>query len=206
MKETFFRLSSDKRTKIEKAALDEFGESGYERGSLDRIIEQCGISKGGLYEYISSKEELFLHTVNITFDGLYEAICNGLSIEGESLDLLDRFHKTAEIAVDFYLANPERVKLLVQCSRLTDQSLIEKTERIFLSHFDLVFGNKAPGDDNLKYNRNKILDLLRWVLVKTRNDFVIQLAKLKDENKVKKAYMENWEFHLDVLRYGVYNK
>ena len=59
MKDTFHNLSEEKRERIIRAALGEFAASGYEKATLDGVVQAAGISKGGLYEYISSKEDLF---------------------------------------------------------------------------------------------------------------------------------------------------
>lgn len=41
------------------AALEAFGESGYDRASLDRIAELAGCSRVTVYQYFSGKDELF---------------------------------------------------------------------------------------------------------------------------------------------------
>jgi len=45
--------------RILDAALDAFGESGYDRTTLDRIAELAGCSRVAIYQYASGKDELF---------------------------------------------------------------------------------------------------------------------------------------------------
>lgn len=45
--------------RILDAALDAFGESGYDRMTLDRVAELAGCSRVAIYQYVSGKEELF---------------------------------------------------------------------------------------------------------------------------------------------------
>lgn len=48
-----------RRQKFFDAALDEFYEKGFAAGSMDDIAQRAGLSKGTLYLYFTSKEDLF---------------------------------------------------------------------------------------------------------------------------------------------------
>lgn len=52
-----------KREEICRAALTIFGQEGFERTTMDAIAEQVHISKAALYQYCSSKEDLFLQVL-----------------------------------------------------------------------------------------------------------------------------------------------
>ena len=58
------------REEIYQAALEEFGTRGYDPVNMERICSQHGISKGMMYHYYSSKDELFLLCVERTFADL----------------------------------------------------------------------------------------------------------------------------------------
>lgn len=58
----FEKLPREKRKLILDAAAREFAEKGFAGASLNRIIEDAGISKGAMYYYFDDKEDLF-HTV-----------------------------------------------------------------------------------------------------------------------------------------------
>ena len=55
---------------IFQAALAEFGAQPYETVTMDRICSRHGISKGMMYHYFSSKDELFLLCVKELFQSL----------------------------------------------------------------------------------------------------------------------------------------
>ena len=48
---------------ILEAACAEFARRGYERGNVNAIAERVGVGKGTLYNYVGSKEDLFLQSV-----------------------------------------------------------------------------------------------------------------------------------------------
>ena len=52
-----------KREDICRIALKIFGEEGFERTTMDSIAEKAGLSKAALYQYCSSKEDLFLQVL-----------------------------------------------------------------------------------------------------------------------------------------------
>lgn len=62
-KETFKNLPEEKRVLIEKEAIREFGAFGYDKASINRIVDKCQIAKGSFYQYFDDKKDLFLHLI-----------------------------------------------------------------------------------------------------------------------------------------------
>ncbi|WP_129409581.1 TetR/AcrR family transcriptional regulator [Marinitoga lauensis] len=46
--------------KIIKAAYELFSTEGYQNASINKIKDKAGVSKGAIYHYFKSKEELYL--------------------------------------------------------------------------------------------------------------------------------------------------
>lgn len=59
----FGRLSDEKRERILEAAAKEFAAYGYADASMNKILEDAGISKGAAYYYFDDKADLFTTTV-----------------------------------------------------------------------------------------------------------------------------------------------
>jgi len=51
---------SEVRERIIHAAMESFGQTGYDKTKMDDIAKRLGLSKGTLYLYFKSKEDLFL--------------------------------------------------------------------------------------------------------------------------------------------------
>ncbi len=204
MKPAFFNIHESKRDIIINACIDEFASNGYEKSSTDRIVKAAGISKGGLYEYIASKEELFIFITEHTYKELYGFIRKGLKNESDDLpdDILERFRLVSSIAIDFYIKNPEYVRFISNTHRINDQALEDKIKKIFMKQFLIVFGSIRG--DTLLYDRERLIDLLIWLLAKTRDDFLHALKKNKNVKKLKTIYNSNWDFYLSVLKTGIY--
>lgn len=57
--DNFERMPVERRRQLVRTAAAEFAAAGYDRASLNRIIQACGLSKSSFYHYVSSKEQLF---------------------------------------------------------------------------------------------------------------------------------------------------
>lgn len=204
MKQTFNNLPEEKKNRIITACVEEFCENGYEKSSTESIIKRAGISKGGLYEYISSKKELYLFIVNFTYEKLYSYLRRRIESEHTPLpsDILERFKVVSDIAIDFYIEHPEYIKLIVKTYKIHDIDIENRVKNIFSSEFMSIFDSIE--NDSVKYDKDRIFELLMWLLSKTRYDFLIQLDASSDPAELKKDYQENWDFFFSILKNGIY--
>ena len=60
----FARLPATRRAHLLEVAAREFATRGYEDTSINRVLEQAGISKGAAYYYFDDKEDLFVTVVD----------------------------------------------------------------------------------------------------------------------------------------------
>jgi AcrR family transcriptional regulator len=203
-------LPAEKREKIIVACLAEFGARDFEKAALDRIVEAAGISKGGLYEYISSKEELYLFVVELSYTRLYNYLHASFEREGRPEprilpeDLLERFAVVSRAAIDFYVEHPEMIGIIARTSHIDESALAEKARAIFDEHFSSIFD--SAGDASLAFPKDRLVELMKWILVKTRNDFLKEMASGADIPTVVSRYNDEWDFILAVLSNGVHSR
>lgn len=84
-KNTFMNLAAAKRERILDAVVQEFAINGYRKASLNSIVKKSGISKGSLYQYFSSKEEIFL----FVFDQFTSLVKRSILSETDNLEAAD---------------------------------------------------------------------------------------------------------------------
>lgn len=204
MKKTFEHLPAGKKEQIINACIVEFGNHGYEKTTTDSIIKRIGISKGGLYEYISSKRELFLFIVDYTYKKLYDYLRKKIREQHDPLpaDVLDRLLIVSSYAIDFYIDHPEFVSLIVRTYRLADDDLAKQIEEIFTSQYLDIFGDIT--EEFLRFKKERIIEMLMWLLLKTRYDFLTEMKSGKEIPIIKKDYMENWKFYISIMKDGIY--
>ena len=79
------KKSRDQRTEeIVNAAVEEFLGKGYERASMENIAKRAGLSKGGLYHYFKSKDEILIYATKKLSDPVVEIFIKAAS--GQSME------------------------------------------------------------------------------------------------------------------------
>ena len=202
MKETFHNLAKEKRDRIIRAALAEFAASGYEKATLDAVVQTAGISKGGLYEYISSKDDLFRYLLEYSYGAMYDFIIADDREGTLPADPVERTRHIARKVVDYYLANPEIITFLVKTSRVSDPVHRERVDSAFSDYFLRLF--ETCDYSGIRFDPARIRSLLSWLLAKTRNDFTDALAGGNSPETCRETYLGEWEFFFSVLTYGIY--
>jgi AcrR family transcriptional regulator len=202
MKETFFNLNEEKQRRIVTAALEEFALAGYEKTSLDTIVRRAGISKGGLYEYIESKDGLFRYALEYSYSALNAFIRSASEGHPMPADPLERTRFIASIAVEFYIENQGIIFFIVRSSQVDQAEIRQSVESVFDSYFTRLYDDadfsRMAGD------RDQVLSLLRWLLIKSRNDFSVTLRSTGRPVLCRAAYLQEWDFFLSALSGGIY--
>ncbi len=204
MKDTFFKLSAEKKERVLDAVLEEFSRTGFEKTSLDAIIMRAGISKGGLYEYIESKEDLFGFALEYAYEQMFGYITDHITPQLLPSDAVERTRSIATIAVDFFLEKPFLISFLARSSRLDHPVVSHLAEQAFTRYFNRLY--EGSDFSAMQYSPDKVISLLGWLLVKTRNDFIANMptGSEGDREACKDAYLAEWDFFLGVLSTGLY--
>ena len=63
-KPTFFRLADEKRSRLIKAAYDEFTRAPFAEASISNIIKDAGIPRGSFYQYFDDKADVYFYLLN----------------------------------------------------------------------------------------------------------------------------------------------
>ncbi len=77
-------LKEQRRIEIIEAAIEVFGEYGFHKGKVEKIAEKAGIGKGTVYEYFSSKKEIFQQMLKHVFETYMEEAKEAASKENSA--------------------------------------------------------------------------------------------------------------------------
>lgn len=80
--EQFAHLREERRQEILMAALRLFADQGFEATSISQIARETGMSKGLLYNYFASKQQLLEEMVNVVFQKIGSSFQEILSYSG----------------------------------------------------------------------------------------------------------------------------
>jgi len=90
--EKFMKLETDKQTRIINAAMKEF-RYGYKKASTDMIVKEAGISKGLLFHYFGTKEQLCIFLINLASDLMQRDFFDMMNLGNR--DILESFWQVA---------------------------------------------------------------------------------------------------------------
>ncbi len=137
------RNKEEKRKHILNKALELFAANGYHTTSMAQLAQVAGISKGSIYNYFTSKEELLRSLIFETFELIFDMIDlhkNGrLTIAG-FLGIFDRLKQSITSNQRFLrlyfsiIMQPQVLSLLEKELSEISSPYLEGLERFFADH------------------------------------------------------------------------
>jgi AcrR family transcriptional regulator len=125
-KNNFEKISEEKRERILTVAAGEFAKNGFKAANINLIAKKAGISIGSMYDYFSSKEDLFLTVADYGFQVLEHIISQ---IDLEAGDIFDKFERLLRAAQKYSKKYPELNQIYVD---ITSQGMAHLS--VMLSH------------------------------------------------------------------------
>ncbi len=115
---------------ILKAALKLFVERGYKKTKMETIAQEAGLSKGLLYFYFKSKDQILAEIIRENFSGLLKKL---QGVSKKSVDPIEGLRKFVEIEVSFYTKNRPLSRLLYSLLVGYEiEDLSEEYKRVFI--------------------------------------------------------------------------
>ena len=152
------------RERILEGAAESFADKGYRQTSIDEIARNLGISKGAIYIYFKSKEELFIAIFNRYLRKDHDMPkTSDLATDSVTLKLeyaLDRYLSTV------FSADPIRLRLLpefwLEGSRLPElQKLrLEGKRQDYAVLVDLFEQGQAKGEVRQDVNIREVVEVI----------------------------------------------
>ena len=91
-KQTFFNLEPDKRQGVIDKAVEEFARLPFEQASLSKIVEDCGIAKGSMYQYFEDKRDLYLYIVDLAYEEKRSYVGKAFAKGGDIFQVLEEYY------------------------------------------------------------------------------------------------------------------
>lgn len=122
--EQFAEIREERRHQILDAALHVFAEDSYHGSSMAAVAKRAKVSKGLIYNYFKSKEEILLTLISDLFDEAMEL----MDVDPEVPLTREKFVHVINRSVDVSVENPQRWKLYMSLSFQPDVTplLMEK--------------------------------------------------------------------------------
>jgi len=168
------RERENRKNAILKSARRLFFEKGFKTVTVESIAKKAELSKGSIYLYYNSKEEIYTQILLSDIDKFHDRISDLLQTPSSASEALMRL---ASIYVDFFLNDRELFRILMTFMlHTTDMNLPEdlnthiiKTTNKTINIIEQVFRygveqGEFPKTLNLRQNRNAIWGMLNGII------------------------------------------
>lgn len=201
----FFELSEEKRTKIIDASIAEFAQYGYNSGSTNRIVQIAGISKGSLFKYFQNKDELYFFILDMATQELTADLAR--KTRALSKNLFERIVQYSEAEFAWYLAHPEKCRLITAASTRSDAAIYREVEARYGEQGREIYDGLLEDIDTsaLRLSREKTAHMIRWFLKGFNEDFItgVKAGQDMDIDGVRRAYIKNLTEYMAALKSGL---
>ncbi|MCZ0704413.1 AcrR family transcriptional regulator [Natronobacillus azotifigens] len=206
MNEKFLNLDPQKQARIIDAALQEFGEQGYEQASTNRIVKSAGIGKGMLFYYFKNKQSFYYYLLEYSLDLTLKDFLAKVDMEEE--DFIERLYQMAQVKLALFDKHPDMMNFLGTFMLANEhnlpKSIQEKYEKIqVLAHqkmFDGINYQLFRQDVDVK----KAFDLIRWSFEGYQNELKAKLQGKKFNEIDLTPYWEEFYDYLKLLKQVYY--
>lgn len=195
------------KEEIYQAALEEFGTYGYGHVNMEQICGRHSISKGMMYHYYSSKDELFLLCVDRTFSQLLAYIERDLG-ELKGHNALETIKDYFMIREYFFQLHPKQKLIFEDAMLHTPKQLAEQIQELHepLQELNRKFLGQLVAQAPLRpgLDRGKVVSYLESVGASLQNNIAFYQGQegLADLHSMLKTAGEI----LDMLLYGVFQQ
>ncbi len=117
--------SEQKRSYILETSRRVFMEKGFQSVTMKDIVEACEISRGGLYLYFNSTEEIFGEVLKLEQSDEDEAFAESIPEDAAASDILALFFKEQK------------------------KEILRKKNSLAIAVYEFYFQNKVPKKDNI---------------------------------------------------------
>lgn len=201
-------IEPDKRDRILNAAIEEFASFPYEKASTNHIVLNAGISKGLLFHYFGSKQELYEQLVGFVIEKMYRTIMD--RIDWEQTDLFERLKQIALIKMEVQKSYPHLFDFLLKV--ISNQHLAKAAEMIeFYKGYGLDFEQVSQDiyTRNVDFGKfrdpattREAINIVRWSLEKYGEELLAQMGSETPLDLAQAAASMN--HYMDILKQSFY--
>lgn len=199
-KETFLKLSKEKKQKVLNAAKREFARVPIEQVSIKNIVENAEIARGSFYQYFESKEDLLAYILKENADEIDTKIKN--KIYETKGNIFDAYIELYDLMVKKFVENTEQefFKQIFINLRLSDESLFTLIKSVkpqnIIKYFEMFDKTSL-----------KIKEKNDFILICDMLNVITRRAIVKNfKGNSQEECRQNFLKQIDYLKYGIIKK
>jgi len=130
-------VSEERKDQIMNAAKDVFAHKGFDKARMDDIADKTGLSKGTLYLYFKSKDDLIIAIVNRIFQREFSSFENIDMSSVSAVEAMELFTDTIVKDIEFFMRlMPLAYEFLALAFR---NKSVQKALKIYINRYMEIF-------------------------------------------------------------------
>jgi len=206
----FLALDEEKRERILNAAMTEFA-SGFKKASTDNIVRAAGISKGILFHYFGTKENLYNFIVDYAISIMDTEFFSLINLKQR--DILDSIWQLSLLKQDLSLRYPTIFDFMtgVYLDRI-DGPAKEKMDEIMTMRNEIIGELYQNADRSLfreDIDPQKAIHMIHWAMEGFAESKANAIKMDEDGNSIREnyeSYLAEFREYLNILRKCFYIK
>ncbi len=201
-KSTFLNLPLEKREAIIGAAILEFKDNNFDSSSINKIVENSGISKGSFYQYFEDKKDLYKYIISL----MAEKKLKYMSPVMENPFNYDFFTLLREIylsGLSFAKDNPDLVaignRLLTDKSHPLYSEIVKENMNTSHKIFETLLSKSIERSEI----REGIDLKLTAYLITSLNTSIVDYYLENNKTEINDDIMDTIDKLLDLLHFGI---
>jgi AcrR family transcriptional regulator len=189
------------RRRILESALAEFAEQGYGASSVNTISNGEGLSKGIIYHYFPTKDDLYLACVEECFQMLTGHLQSHTNMVGQTAE--ERLEQYFRVRLDFFEQNPQYQRIFCDAVIMPpahlEASIQEKKAPFDRFNIDSLNRMLEPVSLRSDLSREDVVDTFRQY-----QDYINARYQMTGSEKIDiRDHEESCRRALRILLYGV---
>lgn len=192
----FLQQDDQRKDRILEAALIEFADKGYKKGSTNTIVREAEVSKGLLFHYYISKKDLYILLYKHAVESINQEILASVNMADK--DVLDRLEQATAAKVETYNNHPLFVKLLEHHAQVEEPEILDETKEILkqsaADYYTKLFANIDYYMFDEIVSADRSLLVIKWTIERITDDW-------SRENNYKISAETLDELSMDISNY-----
>jgi TetR/AcrR family transcriptional regulator len=197
-----FGKNFEHEQKLFSAALQEFSDGGYDKASINRILEKAGMSKGQFYHHFKNKEGLYLALIGVLIGRKRAFLQNIMQATTGQNDIYAIFQARMTYELAFAREHPAMNGFGESLEREKGNDIYAKaSEQFSLSNDDLLNALIEMAYNKGDFRSDIPLSFIKPLLVYFFNH-AAEMVELGDP----KTFDQNLSHLLEILKFGLAEK
>jgi len=197
---------ADKCNRILQAAIEEFAEKGYKAASTNVIANNAKVSKGLVFKYFKSKENLYLETLIYAIDQIQKEF-NDFLKSSETDDFFEILRSWGLKKLQLLYEKPTLSKFLLTALDVPKE-LFEKVKAIhsevLTNSIPLLYKyfSKLPLRKDIP--KEKLFEFLLIIFQSLGDTYTKKFFQKSSEILEKKEeFLKDWELYMEIIKNGI---